>query len=142
MASGMSVSRLRHSLAVARQMYEATLPEGQAQAEAMFVLGLLHDIGHEFCGEHMQHAAIGGRILENMGYPYWREVFHHGDPETTYDTPALRLLNRADMQTNAEGDRVSVDERLADIEERYGASSFQYQTARRLAESLGLIAGI
>lgn len=50
----MSVSRLRYSLAVARQMYEGTLPEGPDQAEAMFVLGLLHDIGYEFCGEQCE----------------------------------------------------------------------------------------
>lgn len=62
--------------------------------------------------------------------------------DTAYDSPALRLLNRADMQTNELGDRVSMEVRLTEIEGLYDPGSLQHQNARRLAESLGLVTGV
>ena len=46
------------------------------------------------------------------------------------------LLNIADMQTDAKGNRVSFDERLKDIGDRYGFDSYEYLTARTLVMAL------
>ena len=86
-------NRMLHSLAVAKTMKEITekrYPEDQELAQEMFILGLLHDIGYEFCeDEGEDHAKIGGDILRHQGYPYWKAVYFHGIPEKVYDTESL-----------------------------------------------------
>ena len=117
-------NRMLHSLAVAKTMKEITekrYPEDQELAQEMFILGLLHDIGYEFCeDEGEDHAKIGGDILRHQGYPYWKAVYFHGIPEKVYDTESLEILNTADLLTGPNGENFTPQERLNDVANRYG----------------------
>lgn len=102
-------------------------------AKKMFHLGLVHDIGYQFTDNNKQHAHVGGEFLKEEGYEYWREVYDHGDPNLM-ERPSDEcfLLNIADMRTDSKGNRVTFDERLKDIGERYGTKSDEYILARKL----------
>lgn len=134
-----SSDRANHSLTVAKQMYENALEKtgDEFYAKKMFHLGLVHDIGYQFTDNNKEHAHVGGEFLREEGYEYWKEVYDHGDPNLT-ERPSDEwfLLNIADMQTDAKGNRVSFDERLKDIGDRYGFDSYEYLTARTLVMAL------
>ncbi len=89
--------------------------------EALYTLGLLHDIGYEFLEEkdYIKHNVIGGEILKNLGYKYWKEVYYHGVANAEYSSKFLDLLNWADMRIDSAGNEVSLDERLEEISVRY-----------------------
>ena len=120
-------------------MYEKALKKtgDEFYAKKMFHLGLVHDIGYQFTDNNKEHAHVGGEFLREEGYEYWKEVYDHGDPNFT-ERPSDEwfLLNIADMQTDAKGNRVSFDERLKDIGDRYGFDSYEYLTARTLVMAL------
>lgn len=107
----------------------------EEKCEEMFVLGLLHDIGYEF-ENPKEHATIGGNILKNTGYKYWKEVLYHGNPNSEYKSIELKLLNSADMQISPCGDLITYSERLTDIKDRYGDVSVQYINAKKIVASL------
>lgn len=134
-----SSDRANHSLTVAKQMYEKALGKtgDEFYAKKMFHLGLVHDIGYQFTDNNKEHAHVGGEFLREEGYEYWKEVYDHGNPNLT-ERPSDEwfLLNIADMQTDAKGNRVSFDERLKDIGDRYGFDSYEYLTARTLVMAL------
>ena len=138
---GISEDRLRHSLTVARFMYETALQEdkGEMFAREMFVLGYLHDIGFEFALDAQEHAMTGGCVLMSVGFKYGREVGEHGCASSTGLSYAGDLLNRADLSVDSEGNRVPVTQRLQNIRRRYGATSAQYESMCALAISLGMI---
>ena len=71
-----SNERLKHSLEVARLMKKSAEDAGwnKQKCEEMFVLGFLHDIGYEFAEQQCDHASVGGEMLKNQGYKYWKEV--------------------------------------------------------------------
>ncbi len=135
-----TTNRLRHSLEVARLMRELALQKnwGEERSQEMFVLGYLHDIGYEFCETQIEHPTIGGKILKDQGYKYWREVSFHGLLTDNFSSDELDLLNTADMMIDSHGDNVGVQRRLEDIGERYGRLSTQYQDACALAKKLKL----
>lgn len=122
-------------MTVAKQMYEMALERtgDEFYAKKMFHLGLVHDIGYQFTDNNKQHAHVGGEFLKEEGYEYWREVYDHGDPNLM-ERPSDEcfLLNIADMRTDSKGNRVTFDERLKDIGERYGTKSDEYILARKL----------
>ena len=130
-----SSDRANHSLTVAKQMYEMALERtgDELYAKKMFHLGFVHDIGYQFTNNNKEHAHVGGAFLKEEGYEYWREVYDHGNPNLT-DRPSDEwfLLNMADMQTDSKGNRVSFDERLKDIGERYGIESDEYILAKKI----------
>lgn len=135
---GFSNSRMMHSLSVARKMKflaEKTIGFPHSPKD-MFLLGLIHDASYEFVCCQEDHEQRGGEILRDNGYKYWREVYYHGNPDSEYCSRALTLLNYADMTTDQEGNDVSIEERLENIKERYGADSVQYLKAVRLSEIL------
>ena len=65
----MDEDRLKHSLAVARKMIEIGKEYNLSNYELkdLFVLGFNHDIGYEY-GDNLNHAHIGGEILERNIY--------------------------------------------------------------------------
>ncbi len=103
-----------------------------------FTLGLLHDIGYEFCDKQSEHANKGGLLLKEQGYKYWKEVFYHGIPQNEYASNMLSLLNYADMVTGPDGTSMTVQERIDDIADRYGNDSEQVENAVNLAKMLGV----
>lgn len=139
---GLDEKRILHSLGVAKKMKMLTnelYPDNEEFVNDMFVLGLLHDVGYEFTSSQLQHAEVAGDTLEMNGYKYWKEVFYHGKSEVEYESEALRILNIADLLTDSNGNQTTVQERLRDVKERYGESSFAYKDFLKLANKLELL---
>lgn len=121
-------NRWQHILGVARKaktLAQKFKPKNAQYAEDMFLLGLLHDFGYEFMAENQGHAAVGGAILKRNQYRYWAEVAQHGSAQTPMNDE-LFLLNCADMTTGPAGENFTMDERLAEVGERYGKDSAPY----------------
>ena len=137
---GISSDRAKHSLEVANAMYKMSKEKGwdEKKSQEMFSLGYLHDIGYEFSNTQMEHSFVGGKLLKEQGYKYWREVYYHGLVTDKYESEELTLLNIADFSVNSKGCQVSVKERIEDILERYGCDSIQYKDAVELAKQLGI----
>ena len=129
--------RLKHSLAVARKMIEIgkIYNMDEKQLKELFILGINHDIGYEF-GDNSNHNEIGGNILKENGYKYWKEVYYHGKIDTSFNSKYLDILNMADMQVNKYGENVGFEERLKDIKKRYGEDSDAYKNAETLIMKL------
>ena len=109
------------------------------KCEEMFVLGFLHDIGYEFAEQQCDHASVGGEMLKNQGYKYWKEVSCHGKLDVEYISEELTMLNIADMSIDSTGKEVGASARLSDIASRYGIDSKQYIEAEQLARKIGLL---
>ncbi|MBR4110493.1 MAG: HD domain-containing protein [Clostridia bacterium] len=130
--------RLNHSFAVANKMIEIgkKFKLGESELQDLFILGYNHDIGYEFSIDKTEHNIIGGQILKNNGYKYWKEVYYHGNPNAEYNSLFLKILNMADMQIDKYGNDVGFDKRLEDIKNRYGEDSIQYINAKSVIDSL------
>lgn len=126
--------RMKHILAVARLMKEKAEEVG-LDPEEMFLLGMMHDVGYEFGGSE-EHHLVGAGILEKQNYKYYLEVLFHGKPTTEYQSPALDLLNYADMHINKKGEYVTFEDRLQDIANRRGKDSPHYRNCRVIIEGL------
>jgi len=132
---------IKHSFKVAKLLKELALKDGTMdiqEANKLFTLGLLHDIGYEF-GETSNHAELGGNVLKQLNYSYWREVYYHGKSKSSYKSKILDLLNEADLRINPKGDEVSILERLKDVASRHGVNSKAYIEFKDLACELGLV---
>ena len=131
----MDQDRLNHSIAVARKMVEIGKKYNldDEQLQELFLLGYNHDIGYEF-GNNENHRIIGGNILKQSNYKYWREVYYHGEIECEYSSLYLDILNKADMQIDKFGNDVGYVKRLEDIQNRYGKESDIYKKAEKLIE--------
>jgi predicted hydrolase (HD superfamily) len=86
--SYIDVDRLKHSIAVARKMMEIgkRCKLSDKELQELFVLGLNHDIGYEFT-DNEDHGIIGGNILKESNYKYWKEVYNHGNPDANFYCP-------------------------------------------------------
>ena len=134
----MDKDRLNHSLAVANKMVEIgkDLNLKESDLQDLFVLGYNHDIGYEFCTDNLKHNIIGGELLKNNGYKYWKEVYYHGNPDAEYKSLFLKILNMADMKIDKYGNDVGYEKRLEDIKARYGEDSIQYINANKVINSI------
>ena len=133
----MNNDRLNHSLAVANKMVEIGKSMGlsEVQLKELFILGYNHDIGYQF-GNNENHNIIGGEILKQSNYKYWREVYYHGMSNAKYKSNYLDILNYADMSIDKSGHDVGFDKRLSDIKNRYGEDSVQYQNCVKIVNEL------
>ena len=133
----MNDDRLKHSYGVAKKMIELgkeiNLTEDQVQE--LFLLGYIHDIGYQF-GNNEKHNIIGGKILKDNKYKYWKEVYYHGIPNCEYKSLYLDILNKADMMIDKYGNDIGFDKRLEDIRNRYGDDSIQYKSCVELINEL------
>ena len=134
----MDKDRLNHSLAVANKMIEIgeSLNLKKSELQDLFVLGYNHDIGYHFCSNKLEHNIVGGEILKNNGYKYWKEVYYHGNPSGEYSSLFLEILNMADMQIDKYGNDVGYERRLEDIKLRYGEDSLQYVNANKVIKDM------
>lgn len=141
--------RIKHMLSVARKCYSLAKEEyhlSEEGARVYFVMGLLHDIGYEFCEENSKHSEVGYDMLKILSvYPYAfinmiNAIKNHGDPNNVdTDTFLNEILNKADLLVDAKGNNVTIEERLLDIGNRYGYDSKNYLDARKMAEIVGLL---
>lgn len=134
----MDKNRLNHSYQVAKKMMEIGQEMGLSQEELkeLFVIGLNHDIGYEFSPNGVEHNKIGGEILRNSGFKYWKEVYYHGVLTNEYNSIYLDILNYADMQIDKYGNDVGFEKRLNDIEKRYGENSVVLNRCKELINDL------
>ena len=134
----MDFDRLKHSYAVACKMKEIgiALHLSKQEIEELFLLGFNHDIGYEFSENGVNHGKIGGLILKESGYKYWKEVYYHGILTDEYGSMYLDILNQADMQIDKYGNDVGYEARLSDIKGRYGEDSHVYITCQKLINNL------
>lgn len=134
----MDNERLKHSLAVARKMVEIAKLNKLSDIEIVncFVIGYNHDIGYEFTKNGINHNKIGGEILKQSGFKYWREVYYHGIIDSEYESLYLDILNQADMQIDKYGNDVGYDKRLEDIKSRYGEESEVYINCRKMVNKI------
>ncbi len=102
------------------------------------MLGIVHDIGYEFDDSeyHDSHNSVGGDILKNDNYKYWREVYYHGKPNCEYKSEYLDILNEADMSVDKYGNDVGFVKRLEDIRSRYGEESNAYINSKMIIEEI------
>ena len=134
----MDNDRLIHSLAVARKMVEIATSYNLTDEEInnCFIIGFNHDIGYEFTNNGINHNIIGGEILRQSGFKFWKEVYYHGIITKKYSSIYLDILNQADMQVDKYGNYVGYEERLKDIENRYGSDSKVYNSCFDLINEL------
>ena len=134
----MDDNRVRHSIAVARKMAEIARVQKMSESEIKqcFIIGYNHDIGYEFFVDGLNHNVIGGEILRESGFKYWREIYYHGEPKTEFKSKYLDILNQADMQIDRYGNDVGYEKRLKDIKLRYGEKSEVYNKCYELINSL------
>ncbi len=127
----MDKERAVHSLAVANKMVEIGKKYNLSdnEIEELFILGFNHDIGYKFSNNTFEHNIVGGCLLKNNGYKYWKEVYYHGDPNADYKSLYLTILSMADMQIDKYGNDVGYKKRLEDIKVRYGEYSREYKNA-------------
>ena len=130
--------KLKHSLAVARKMVEIAKSNNLSDEEIKncFIIGYLHDIGYEFTENGVEHNIIGGEILKETNFKYWKEVYYHGEVDTSYESLYLDILNQADMQIDKYGNDVGYKNRLEDIKSRYGVDSKVYNKCLNLVKKL------
>lgn len=136
--SKLDKNRLNHSLSVARKMVEIGKKYNlkDKQLEEIFIIGYNHDIGYEFTNNRILHNKIGGLILKQAGFKHWKEIYYHGNPNSSYHSLYLDILNQADMQIDKFGNEVGYEKRLLDIKNRYKETSEEYQNSKRLIETL------
>lgn len=140
----LSEEKIKHNVEVARLCYEISKEKygcTEKFARAMWVIGYNHDIGYEFMDKTEKpsiHPDISDDILFTAFHGSNYAIKWHGK-KIAQDDLSLRILNEADLKVNSKGKRVSVKDRLKDIENRYGKNSSQYLQALWLAEELNLI---
>ena len=134
----MDEDRLKHSLSVARKMVEIAKSKNlnEKDIENCFVIGYNHDVGYEFAENKINHNIIGGKILKNSNFKYWKEIYYHGEIDTEYKSLYLDILNQADMQIDKYGNDVGYDKRLENIKNRYGEDSEVYNKCYKLINKL------
>lgn len=134
----MNDDRLKHSISVGRKMVELGKKHNLTEEDLnnLFLLGYNHDIGYEFEKNGVDHNIIGGNILKENGYKFWKEVYYHGNPDSEYNSLYLDILNEADMQIDKYGNDVGFEKRLEDIKNRYGENSKPYLCSKKIISNL------
>ncbi len=133
----MDEQRLKHSLAVAKKMVEIAREYKLSDSEVKncFLIGYNHDIGYEF-SNGTNHNKIGGELLKDSNFAFWKEIYYHGDLNASYKSLYLDILNMADMQIDRYGNDVGYDKRLEDVKNRYGINSVIYLNCSKLIAEL------
>lgn len=125
---GVSDARLFHSRSVAYKCYwlaRDVFGYGEESARVAYMTGWCHDAGYAFAPTQLDHAEAGGSILVDAGASFADTVRAHGDPNVLAMSDLLLIVNTADMMCGPDGVPVSFDERLSDVEARYGVGSRQ-----------------
>lgn len=134
--------KMAHCIGVAEYMRENASKYG-LDADAMYVVGLLHDIG--YLSGRRGHEQAGEEILKKVGisdetlyavanhgknlYEVEADFQANGGANLLCQRTELVLICEADMSVNAQGYRCGFDKRLEDIANRYGSDGIEYATA-------------
>lgn len=145
-------ARILHCHGVAEYMYYHA-GYIDRDADKMYVLGLLHDIG--YLNGKAEHEFYGAELIRNTFDVDSQDIvakciFYHGTTPNKYmelhmcskeDIPSeLILLWQADMVVESSGENagkiVGYNRRLKGIEDRYGIDSDAYRTCKETIDWL------
>lgn len=134
-----SENKLKHMLGVARECRNLARQKNLSEdlCDAMFIMGLLHDVGYED-EEGSMHGSVSEefiRSFQKYSEDCCNAIFCHGllfDNWDMFD----EILNRADMTISHTGDKITMEERLKGIEERWGSDSVHYKHACDVVKKL------
>ena len=133
---GFRFKHMREVGTVCAELADRLFGWDEATCRKMFLLGYIHDIGYQYSTDQLEHESIGEAILADAGFQFADAVRDHGNPDVFPMSPELLILNIADMTVNRYGERVSFEDRLADISSRYGVESVQYVKAAELVHNI------
>ncbi|MCX5042519.1 HD domain-containing protein [Aldersonia sp. NBC_00410] len=149
-------ARREHSIEVGRKAERAAELVADHLREDFVIAAYLHDVGYGHPDGGF-HPLDGARLLESQGYSsaVCHLVAHHTASliearrrgidlsefdQFAYDGPEMDNANRvlwwADMTTGPNGETVTVEERLAEILERYGADDVVAQSIQEASPLL------
>ncbi|EIE99813.1 HD domain-containing protein [Saccharomonospora glauca] len=138
--------RWLHVQSVAARAEEVSTVVDEEDRPVLLAAAWLHDIGYApTIGHSRFHPLDGGRYLRAEGWParIVNLVVHHSGAcfETAErglsaelevfpfeDTPVMDALVTADLTTGPSGERLTYDERIAEILERYSADDPVHRT--------------
>jgi HD superfamily phosphohydrolase YqeK len=135
-----SENKLKHMLGVARKCKQLAIEKNLSNAEqnACFIMGLLHDIGYELNGEITNHPELSYQMIVDA-LPYLNEILpairHHGRKYEDLDV-FDSILNEADLTVDYKGEFVTIKERLLGVCEKHGEDSRHYKHAMLQAQAL------
>lgn len=134
-----SENKLKHMLGVARECRNLARQRGLSKevCDAMFIMGLLHDVGYED-EENSYHPSISDEMISNFiinADLCSGAIASHG---LAFDNWGIfdEILNTADMTISHTGDKVTIDKRLKSIGERHGFDSIIYKHAFEVARKI------
>ena len=152
---GVGTARWHHSAGVATAAASLARMFNAADAELLLAAAWLHDIG--YCAELLDtgfHPLDGARHLHALGAPdrlcrlvanhtgAWAEAASRGLADIlagefpAEDSPLTDALTYADITTGPAGQPLRVEERIAEILERYEAGHVVHRSIRQLAPEL------
>lgn len=138
--------RWSHVQAVAARAREVAAAVSEDEVETLVAAAWLHDIGYSDQIGHTQfHPLDGARFLRAQGWPVAivNLVAHHSGARFEaeergmsselgefpfVDSPVLDALVLADLTTGPSGERLSYDERISEILQRYPESDPVHRT--------------
>lgn len=147
-----SNERLQHSLQVTNVgIAFATDRNIEVDYDLLYLILMFHDIG--FTEDPVHHETAGRQYFLNLGFPegianiigmHSLSGLRHVESSQLSLPPQykvyLDILDYADMSVSGTGEKVTFDQRLKDIEERYGSTSKIYLSAIKQKERAETIA--
>lgn len=137
-----SDNKLKHSIAVARTCVEKgkELNLSEAELDACFVMGFLHDIGYEKINSDItKHPQKSYEMICNA-QEYRTDILNaiknHGRCNNEKMTKFDYILNYADLTVDHKGEHVSIDKRVKSIGKWHGEMSEHYIHAKEQADSI------
>lgn len=134
-----SENKLKHMLGVARECRNLARQKNLSEdlCDAMFIMGLLHDVGYED-----EEGSMHGSVSEELIRKFQKHIDNacdaisaHGLAFENWDV-FDEVLNTADMTISHTGEKISIEERLEGIKERWGSNSVHYKHACDVADKL------
>ena len=129
--------KLKHISQVADACYDIAkvLNMSETDCRKAYTYGFMHDIGYAFCETMPEHPDVGTEMFKSIGGENILPIKYHGK-KTDFDDVYLIIVSMADMMVDKFGNKVTMNERIADIKSRYGEESHQYKNAIECAEYL------
>lgn len=100
-------------------------------ADEMALIGWVHDFGYLLDEDPDAHACVMGKFMDKEDLPYSMVVARHGDSGKLY-TPVDLMLNVCDMSIDGSGRLVTLDMRIQDVINRWGAGHWRVDGVRKM----------
>lgn len=137
-------TRYKHCHAVGKKMQEYAknvLKWDKYKCNAMYLLGMFHDLGYELNGDCFEHDSALCDTLKkvfnlNVEDDFLGAIKYHSElKQDGVISPILKLLYFADQTVDGYGNYCTYEDRLKDIEKRHGKDSRVYKATYDLIEA-------